>query len=153
MSDRAVPRITSVVPEAADKTPRRDASPFPAQDQIESLVRSRDSEYGKYDRMAQLTVALNDIFYAHMQKYNSNRKALLTDSQTVAIHMIFLKLSRIGNGNPDNIDSWKDIAGYAKLVADELQKDYDFRNAIPKATNSKPDLSRATGRAYDDSHQ
>src|SRR5882757_2181683 len=74
MSDRAVPRITSVVPESEDKTSRRDASPFPVEDQIESLVRSRDSEYGKYDRMAQLTVALNDIFYAHMQQYNSNKR-------------------------------------------------------------------------------
>jgi hypothetical protein len=35
--------------------------------------------------------------------------------------MIATKMSRIVNGNPDKIDNWDDIAGYAKLVADKLR--------------------------------
>ena len=31
------------------------------------------------------------------------------------------KLGRIINGNPDKVDHWTDIAGYAKLVADRLE--------------------------------
>jgi hypothetical protein len=35
--------------------------------------------------------------------------------------MIAHKIGRIVNGDPDHVDSWVDIAGYAQLVADELQ--------------------------------
>ena len=35
--------------------------------------------------------------------------------------MIVHKLARIVNGNPDKVDSWVDIAGYATLVAERLQ--------------------------------
>lgn len=34
--------------------------------------------------------------------------------------MIAHKLGRIINGDPNYSDSWHDIAGYAKLVADRL---------------------------------
>jgi hypothetical protein len=37
--------------------------------------------------------------------------------------MIAHKIGRIINGDPDYIDSWDDIAGYAKLVADRLRSD------------------------------
>lgn len=35
--------------------------------------------------------------------------------------MIQHKIARILNGDPDYVDNWVDIAGYAKLVADRLQ--------------------------------
>jgi hypothetical protein len=35
--------------------------------------------------------------------------------------MIFSKLARIINGDANHIDSWLDIAGYAKLVSDRLE--------------------------------
>jgi hypothetical protein len=35
--------------------------------------------------------------------------------------MICHKLGRIVNGDPNYADSWIDIAGYAKLVADRLE--------------------------------
>ena len=35
--------------------------------------------------------------------------------------MIFAKVGRILNGDPNYADSWIDIAGYAKLVADRLE--------------------------------
>jgi hypothetical protein len=41
--------------------------------------------------------------------------------QMIALDMIALKISRIVNGNAAHVDSWIDIAGYAKLVADRLQ--------------------------------
>ena len=111
MSDRAVPRITSVVP---------------AQDQIDSLLKDRGSKYGSFDRHASLTCGLSDVFYAHMTQYNKVAYEKLTDSQREGLHMIFHKLGRIGNGDPNYADSWVDIAGYAKLVADELQKNEEF---------------------------
>jgi len=37
-----------------------------------------------------------------------------------SLDMIQHKVARILNGDPTHIDSWIDIAGYAKLVADRL---------------------------------
>jgi hypothetical protein len=34
-----------------------------------------------------------------------------------------MKTARILNGNPDNIDSWHDKAGYSELVVKELRKE------------------------------
>ena len=39
-----------------------------------------------------------------------------------AIHMILVKLSRILYGNPNHKDHWDDIAGYAELVSERLNK-------------------------------
>ena len=39
----------------------------------------------------------------------------------IAIQNIAMKLSRVANGDPDYIDNWVDIAGYAQLVANELE--------------------------------
>jgi hypothetical protein len=47
--------------------------------------------------------------------------SLFSDEQWEALEMIASKMSRIVNGNPDKIDNWDDIAGYAKLVADQLR--------------------------------
>jgi hypothetical protein len=41
--------------------------------------------------------------------------------QAEALDMIFHKIGRILNGDPNYADSWIDIAGYAKLVADRLE--------------------------------
>ena len=36
--------------------------------------------------------------------------------------MILHKVARILNGDPDYVDSWADIAGYAQLVVNILEK-------------------------------
>ena len=43
--------------------------------------------------------------------------------QLEAVNMIVNKLARIYNGDPNYSDSWRDIAGYATLVADRLDND------------------------------
>ena len=43
--------------------------------------------------------------------------------QLEAINMIVNKIARIYNGDPHYADSWRDIAGYATLVADRLDND------------------------------
>jgi hypothetical protein len=50
--------------------------------------------------------------------------------QCEAMDMIFHKIGRILNGDPNYADSWIDIAGYAKLVADRLEgKSHDSMTA------------------------
>ena len=45
----------------------------------------------------------------------------LADDQRETLEMVAHKIGRILNGDPDYDDSWVDIAGYAKLIADRLQ--------------------------------
>lgn len=45
---------------------------------------------------------------------------LLAPDQREALEMLQHKVGRILNGDPDYADSWRDIAGYAQLVADRL---------------------------------
>ncbi len=46
----------------------------------------------------------------------------LAPDQREALDMNAHKVARILNGDPDYSDSWRDIAGYATLVADRLDK-------------------------------
>jgi hypothetical protein len=128
MTDRAVPRIIKDVNRAEDYQGQTKINVLPVKDQIDLLLNGRGSKYGKYDNMAKLTMALSDVFFAHMQHYGVTEPAKLTDSQRVGLHMIFLKLARIGNGDPNCVDNWVDIAGYAKLIADELEKNEKFND-------------------------
>jgi hypothetical protein len=40
-----------------------------------------------------------------------------------SIEMVFVKLSRILNGQPHFVDHWDDMAGYPKITADKLRVD------------------------------
>ena len=45
----------------------------------------------------------------------------LSPQQQEALEMICHKIARIVAGNPNFVDHWRDIAGYATLVANELE--------------------------------
>jgi len=45
----------------------------------------------------------------------------LQDDMKESLEMIATKIGRILHGNPAHHDSWLDIAGYAKLIADRLE--------------------------------
>ena len=47
---------------------------------------------------------------------------VLDDIQREALEMIASKIGRILAGNHDEIDHWRDIAGYAELVVRELDR-------------------------------
>ena len=44
--------------------------------------------------------------------------------------MIAHKIGRILNGDPNYLDSWIDIVGYAQLIVDRLHKDQQEFNSI-----------------------
>lgn len=58
------------------------------------------------------------------------RAADLTPAMECALSMIALKLSRIVSGDPRNRDSWRDVAGYADLVVEQIDA-MAPRNAEP----------------------
>jgi hypothetical protein len=87
------------------------------QHDITQTLQERGSRYGKFKDHAAITQVLKQAIYRHLDQVS---KVELAYDQQEALEMICHKIGRIVNGDPDYADSWVDIAGYAKLVADRL---------------------------------
>jgi hypothetical protein len=84
---------------------------------IDETLNERAQDYGKFKDGAALMQGIKRLLADHARAHNKT----FADDQWEALEMIVHKMARIVNGNPDKVDSWTDIAGYAKLVADRLQ--------------------------------
>lgn len=83
-------------------------------DPTDALITERSSRYGKFKDGADIMQSLKDTM-RDVDGWNN-----LTASQKEALDMIQHKIGRILNGDPTYDDSWKDIAGYATLIVNEL---------------------------------
>lgn len=81
---------------------------------IADTLAKRGIRYGAFPEHARIT---QNLKRAMQDSPNWNR---LTDQQREALEMVAHKIGRILNGDPNYHDSWHDIIGYTKLVADEL---------------------------------
>lgn len=81
---------------------------------IESTLNQRGERYGKFKDVASTTYALQAILR------DAKSHEHMSDYQIIALDMICNKMARIVNGDPNYIDNWHDIAGYATLVEQEL---------------------------------
>jgi hypothetical protein len=94
------------------------AAPAPAATtDVDATLAERGKRYGTFKGHAEVTYRLKNVLRDHADKHD---KTFAFD-QAEAIDMICHKLGRIVNGDPNYADSWIDIAGYAKLVADRLE--------------------------------
>ena len=89
---------------------------FDFPDQVDETLDARAVEYGKFIEGAEVMQMLKRVVLNAL----NNRDKTLAHDQAEALDMIIHKIGRIINGNPDVVDHWLDIAGYAQLVADRL---------------------------------
>lgn len=89
---------------------------------LNKTLADRQKTHGDFQQVAKVAESLmNNIEFQR-----------LSASQSFAVRMIVGKLARIVCGNPNEPDHWHDIAGYARLVEDELigdkreSNDFDF---------------------------
>lgn len=87
---------------------------------IDATLDERGKRYGKFTGHASVTQQIKDAMKSHVVDGTRPWFVLETD-QREALEMIAHKIGRILNGDPNYADSWVDIAGYAKLVADRLE--------------------------------
>ena len=85
--------------------------------EVDAILNTRASTYGNFLDHARITQDLKGV----AQRVAAEQNKTFAADQTEAISMIFSKIARILNGDPNHLDSWIDIAGYATLVADRLQ--------------------------------
>lgn len=85
--------------------------------EIDAILNARGSTYGSFMQSSDTVIRIKSIMHNAVAR---NAVHLYPD-QLQALDMIATKISRIVHGNPNHLDSWTDIAGYATLVADRLQ--------------------------------
>ena len=86
---------------------------------IDKTLAERGKRYGEFKGHAEIAQKLKGV----IRTYEAFRGCDLDVDQREALEMIAHKIARILNGDPDYIDNWVDIAGYAKLVADRLNSE------------------------------
>ena len=87
---------------------------------IDATLSERGQRYDEFEDHAEHSIAIKAVLFTLMGEEKA--KTLKAD-QVEAICMIAHKLARITNGDPHYDDSWRDVAGYAQLVANRLARD------------------------------
>lgn len=82
---------------------------------IETTLIERGERYGKYLNVARTSQQLKLVMRGQ------NNYPVLDHDMKESLDLIANKIGRILSGDPHYHDSWHDIAGYAKLVADRLK--------------------------------
>jgi len=89
---------------------------YEEEDSTLNILDERAKNYGPFIDMATITQNLKEILHAAPSWENMDA------DQQESLEMIVHKIARILNGRPDYADSWVDIAGYARLVSERLEK-------------------------------
>jgi len=84
---------------------------------IEATLKQRGNRYGSFDEHARITQNIKQAMY------DSPNWGKLSADKKESLEMTAHKIGRILNGDPEYHDSWHDIVGYTKLVADTLHQD------------------------------
>jgi hypothetical protein len=95
---------------------------------IGKTLAERGTRYGDFGEHARITQAIKRVMS------DTPNWAGLADDMRETLEMIAHKVGRILNGDPSYHDSWHDIIGYTKLVADKLDPDaprlYEMRREV-----------------------
>ena len=88
----------------------------------EATIEDREGRYGDFAECARLSDTFLGIANGDtpVGRFNTSWERM-KPFQREALRNIFLKVSRILNGDPDYADNWHDIQGYAKLVEERLK--------------------------------
>jgi predicted enzyme related to lactoylglutathione lyase len=88
---------------------------------INALLVEREKTHGDYVLHALITQDLKRV----IRHYVADLDVKLDDDMQETLDMIAHKIGRIIAGNPAEPDHWRDIAGYAQLVANRLERTDD----------------------------
>lgn len=92
---------------------------------IKDILDERGTRYGVFMGQAKIAQSIHWVLEQGMAENNKSRFDFEAD-QLEAMNMIINKIARIYNGDPNYSDSWRDIAGYATLVADRLDNENEI---------------------------
>lgn len=89
---------------------------MPEMTATEALLAERCKTHGDFGHNAFVAQSLKEVLR------NADGYSGLNSKQREALDFICSKIGRIMSGQPGFQDHWDDIAGYAKLVSQDLQR-------------------------------
>lgn len=92
----------------------------------------RSAEYGDYVLMAQVAQDLKAVMH---RSVNWGRGTALGATKQESLDLIATKIARILCGNPNNVDSWLDIEGYARKARETIRDREPDAGDWPPATS------------------
>ncbi len=95
--------------------------------EITKTLNDRGGNYGSFEQQAAVSESIKSAIH------NGPNWWRLAADQREALDIIAVKIGRLLSGNPDHMDSWHDIQGYAKLVEDRLIRDQKRAEAQKQA--------------------
>jgi hypothetical protein len=84
---------------------------------VVEILQQRGDRYGEYINVATTSQEIKRLIFSGT-KVNETADNDMCES----LGMIANKIARIVNGDPFYKDSWQDIAGYAQLIVNKLDK-------------------------------
>jgi hypothetical protein len=85
-----------------------------------TITAVREKTHGNWVDNAEMIRAIKNVIYAGMQQRHARGQDPLTADQMECLDMVAVKIGRILAGDPNEVDHWLDISGYAHLVAKHL---------------------------------
>lgn len=82
---------------------------------VDAILKSHESTHGHFPTQGGFSQRLK------AQCRMTPNWGNMQDYQKEALEMVLHKVSRILFGDADEVDHWDDIAGYSKLVSNELE--------------------------------
>lgn len=84
--------------------------------ELDKTLTERGKTHGDWEEQSRLSQALKKTMRNHEDGWNA-----LNPMQRDALDMIAVKISRIVVGDPNNIDSWLDVEGYARITRERIK--------------------------------
>ena len=81
---------------------------------MEALLTERSKTHGNWIDNARIAQSTKELW----RKENGWER--LSDAQREALEMIAHKIARVLSGDPNYVDHWADVAGYAELVVKQV---------------------------------
>jgi hypothetical protein len=114
---------------------------------IQTTLNERGKRYGEFPAHAYITQSIKEVMC------DTAQWSELTFDKREALEMIAHKIGRILNGDPEYLDSWVDIVGYAQLVVNQLEKKESAYGTPSLPRGIATGLQAGHGRATAQSHQ
>lgn len=83
---------------------------------IQNILEERQKTHGPFEDVARTAQQIKWVLTVHPNVVG------MSDVKKEALAMIATKIARIVNGDSDNKDHWRDIAGYAQLVVQSIEE-------------------------------
>jgi len=104
----------------------------------QQIIKDRHKTHGDYRKVFDLS----QFIKAHLRSGNQQ----LAINRDMAVHlealdMIAVKIARITHGDPNEIDHWQDIAGYAQIVVNHIEEGFEMKACTGEPTKPKAQLS------------